>query len=178
MSTQPGSSVRMRCLVCSLTLVLTACEHATDPGSALAPPVALEAEGLPAPENVTSARVVVAATPGDSVRVLYWLNEQAVQSTPYYLVSSGRDTIDVLGVRAAATYDFQVEAQRNGKTSTSKAATFQTADLPPALAAAQMAHINGGSPARGGPANLPWPPGRARGRGVRHRGYNARVSRF
>src|SRR5258708_13980304 len=142
MSTLPGWVVGMRCLVWSLTLVLTACEHATDPGSALAPPVALEAEGLPAPENVTSARVVVAATPGDSVRVLYWLNEQAVQSTPYYLVSSGRDTIDVLGGRAAATYDFQVEAQRNGKTSTSKAAPFRPRDCPPRLAALQTLAIN------------------------------------
>src|SRR5258708_10605547 len=113
MSTQLGLSLRTQAVVTVLTLGLGACERATDPGSALAPPVALEAEGLPAPENVTSARVVVAATPGDSVRVLYWLSQQAAQSTPYYLVSSGRDTIDVLGVRPAATYELQVEAQRN-----------------------------------------------------------------
>jgi hypothetical protein len=129
-------------------VVLTACDRTTEPHSGLTPPVALEAEGLADPDNVTSARVVVVATPGDSVRVLYWSTGQPVQSTPYYLVGSGPDTIDVLGVRAAENYDFKIEAQRNGMMSSSTPATFQTADLPATLATAQMEHINGASPSR------------------------------
>lgn len=123
-------------------LLLAACDRT------VAAPVAISAAGRSVPENVTSARVVFSTRLGDSVRVAYWSTDGKMQSTPYRLAGSPIDTINVLGLQTLTTYDYRVEARRNGIVRASTRGTFSTHRMPAALAAAQIARVDGRSPSR------------------------------
>src|SRR5436190_24120079 len=58
----------------------------------------------PNPNNVLSALVTFRAEQGDSARVLFAGRNLPFDSTPYFTVKPGTDTIPILGLRPSATY--------------------------------------------------------------------------
>jgi len=96
------------------------------------------------PENVLSARIVfsIASAP-DSVRVTFQQTGTTAQATPFRAGKAGLDTISVLGLKAATSYSYQVEAFTGGVARSSSSSAFTTADLPADLADVKLVNISG-----------------------------------
>ena len=111
-----------------------------EPGS----PTAVEALTPTAPDNVLSAQVSFSITTApDSVRVSYQESSGQPQATQSRLGKIGSDTIFVLGLKAATTYTYQVDAFTGNVLRSSSSSTFKTGDLPADLADVQMQKLSG-----------------------------------
>jgi Arylsulfotransferase (ASST) len=96
------------------------------------------------PANVLSARVSFTATTApDSVRVSFQENGGPSQTTPFRAGKLGTDTINVFGLKASTTYQYQVDAFSGGALRSSSSSTFRTDDLPADLSAISMEKISG-----------------------------------
>ena len=96
------------------------------------------------PANVLSALVTFTTTAApDSVRVSLHESGGPAQATPYHAGQLGNDTIDVLGLKAGTTYQYQVDAFSGGTLLSSSSSTFKTGDLPSDLADVRIEKISG-----------------------------------
>lgn len=107
-------------------------------------PSAVDAVAPAPPENVLSAHVFFTMTSApDSVRVTFTENRGSTFTTPFRIGKSGADTIDVVGLKPATKYSYQVDAVTGGAQRSSTVLSFITGDLPSDLADVKMATISG-----------------------------------
>lgn len=141
-------------VVCSAYVVLgvaaiAACHDSpvtpiVTPPSDLPTPSAVDAVVPESPDNVLSAHIFfTTSTAADSVRVTFTENGGATLTTPVHAGKSGRDTIDVLGLKPTTKYSYQVDAITSGEVRSSSIASFTTGELPADLADVKMATISG-----------------------------------
>lgn len=106
--------------------------------------VSVTAQTPAPPANVLSAVVTFTTTAApDSVRVSFQTSGGQPQTTPYRAGRLGADTIDVLGLKASTTYQYQVDIYSGGTLRSSTAASFTTADLPADLQDVTMEKVSG-----------------------------------
>jgi hypothetical protein len=85
------------------------------------------------PNNVLSALVTFRAEQGDSARVLFAGKNQPFDSTPYFPLRPGTDTIPVLGLRPSVTYHQIVQVTSAGGVASSDTVFYTTSALPELL---------------------------------------------
>lgn len=140
------SIARVVGLACAVSGLAAAVGCHDDPVSPTQPgfPTAVEAVSPPAPANVLSAHVSFSvATAPDSVRISFQESGGPTLGTPYRPGKVGSDTIDVLGLKPATTYQYQVDAVAGGVVRSSTTSTFKTGDLPADLADIRMERVSG-----------------------------------
>src|SRR3954447_21347992 len=86
----------------------------------------------PNPNSVLSALVTFRAEQADSARVLFAGRNLPLDSTPYFKVHPGTDTIPILGLRPTATYHQLVQVI-GPSGATSSDTVFYPTGAPPAL---------------------------------------------
>ena len=95
----------------------------------------VESAGVAAnPYDVLTAKVTVATQGASSVRVLFQVGSESVQTTPAFTATTGNQVIPVLGLLPSTTYALQVLAADNGgQLARSPVLSFTTAALPDSL---------------------------------------------
>ena len=103
------------------------------------PPRVVSATVEANPYNVVSAIVAVSVERGDSARVVFLDQDQALDSTPYVALAGGSDTIVTLGLRPGTAYRYVVGVQGANGSAMSDTLRFNTGPLPDLLARLHIA---------------------------------------
>src|SRR3954453_9801687 len=98
------------------------------------------------PNNVLSAFVTFRAEQADSARVLFAGRNLPFDSTPYFKVHPGTDTIPVLGLRPSATYHQVVQVVGPNGTTSSDTLFYTTSALPELLQHLAITTTGAGAP--------------------------------